>query len=257
MARNSEKAQSMLHRFLNSSNTTSLPSASVRRPKAPSTVSALPTAEKFRSQILREISRKLTRISDESCSDFQIRDLNDELNKLMKEKWSWERRIKELGGPNYGRGPGAGGVMFDEQGNMVGDAAGGGGGKGYRYFGRAKELPGVKEMFERAAKKRVRETEAVEGGKEVRQHVERRNLDARYFGWGDEEKERALVKAEKRKEREAEERFKGRVSEEEDAEWVPLPGDQGDGLSWRLPTLEEVQVELMDRRRKTLLENLG
>ena len=176
----------------------------------------------------------------------------------MKEKWSWERRIKELGGPNYGRGPGAGGVMFDEQGNMVGDGVGGGGGKGYRYFGRAKELPGVREMFERAAKRRVRETEGEGGVKEVRQHVERRNLDARYFGWGDEEREKGLVKVERRKEREAEERLRGRVEEEdEDTKWEPLPGDAGDGIGWRLPTLEEVQAELMDRRRKTLLENLG
>jgi hypothetical protein len=27
--------------------------------------------------------------------------------------------------------------------------------KGYRYFGQAKELPGIKEVFERAAKRRV------------------------------------------------------------------------------------------------------
>ena len=75
---------------------------------------------------------------------------------------------------------------------------------------------------------------------------------------GDEEKERGLVKVERRKEREAEERLRGRVEQvDEDAEWVPLPGDAGDGVSWRLPTLEEVQVELMDRRRKTLLETLG
>lgn len=31
----------------------------------------------------------------------RIRDLNDEINKLIREKGHWEKRIVELGGPNY------------------------------------------------------------------------------------------------------------------------------------------------------------
>lgn len=34
--------------------------------------------------------------------EFRIRDLNDEINKLLREKGHWEVRIKELGGPDYG-----------------------------------------------------------------------------------------------------------------------------------------------------------
>jgi len=34
-------------------------------------------------------------------SDFQIRDLNDEINKLMREKYRWEMQIKDLGGVDY------------------------------------------------------------------------------------------------------------------------------------------------------------
>lgn len=33
--------------------------------------------------------------------EFRIRDLNDEINKLLREKGHWEVRIKELGGPDY------------------------------------------------------------------------------------------------------------------------------------------------------------
>ena len=33
--------------------------------------------------------------------EFRIRDLNDEINKLLREKRHWEERIKELGGPDY------------------------------------------------------------------------------------------------------------------------------------------------------------
>lgn len=33
--------------------------------------------------------------------EFKIRDMNDEINKLLREKGHWEVRIKELGGPDY------------------------------------------------------------------------------------------------------------------------------------------------------------
>ena len=33
--------------------------------------------------------------------EFRIRDLNDEINKLLREKRHWEERILELGGPDY------------------------------------------------------------------------------------------------------------------------------------------------------------
>ena len=33
--------------------------------------------------------------------EFRIRDLNDEINKLLREKRHWEERIVELGGTDY------------------------------------------------------------------------------------------------------------------------------------------------------------
>ena len=33
----------------------------------------------------------------------RIRDLNDEINKLIREKGHWEVRIVELGGPDYAK----------------------------------------------------------------------------------------------------------------------------------------------------------
>lgn len=33
--------------------------------------------------------------------EFRIRDLNDEINKLLREKRHWQERIKDLGGPDY------------------------------------------------------------------------------------------------------------------------------------------------------------
>jgi hypothetical protein len=37
------------------------------------------------------------------CCYCRIRDLNDEINKLIREKGHWERRIVELGGPDYAK----------------------------------------------------------------------------------------------------------------------------------------------------------
>lgn len=36
-----------------------------------------------------------------TLSDYQVRDLNDYINKMMREKHHWEKRIRQLGGPNY------------------------------------------------------------------------------------------------------------------------------------------------------------
>lgn len=96
-----------------------------RRPRVITEVESIPVCEKWRGQVLKEISRKVSRIQEQSLSDFQIRDLNDEINKAMREKHVWEVQIRNLGGPNYMRG---GGKVFDEEGKEIP-----GGGKGYRY----------------------------------------------------------------------------------------------------------------------------
>lgn len=103
-----------------------------------SSVSSLRDCEKWRGDILKEISRKVSKIQDAGLTDYAIRDLNDEINQLMREKNHWERQIVTLGGANYSRGRQA---MLDDDGKEVP------GTRGYKYFGRAKELPGVREMF--------------------------------------------------------------------------------------------------------------
>lgn len=75
-------------------------------------------------------------------TDYQIRDLNDEINNLLREKRHFETQIVNLGGANYKRGNAS---MLDDEGKEVP------GTRGYKYFGRAKELPGVKEMFSKSS----------------------------------------------------------------------------------------------------------
>jgi len=253
MARNAEKAQSMLFRFRaqQASDLGILDLNKTRRPKAISAQTSIPTCERWRGQVLRDISRKITRIQDPALSDYQVRDVNDELNRLFREKWGWEVRIKELGGPNYMRG-GVKGVV-DEEGRVVE-----GGGKGYRYFGRARELPGVKELFEAAAAAaRGGEGEGRKtGGGEARAEL-RRRVDAAYFGYGLDEEDGTLGAYEAGKEVEAWEGLLEEVGGGEEAGWEPIPGDVGDGVGWALPTAVEVEAELLERRKRRLLDTLG
>ncbi|KAI0301374.1 Isy1-domain-containing protein [Russula brevipes] len=119
-----------------------------RRPRMASACKSLRECERWRGEILREISRKVSKIQDAGLTDYEVRDLNDEINKLLREKRHWENQIIALGGANYRRNV----AMLDDDGREVP------GTKGYKYFGRAKELPGVKELFESRKKEEDEET---------------------------------------------------------------------------------------------------
>ncbi|XP_051249786.1 pre-mRNA-splicing factor ISY1 homolog isoform X21 [Dicentrarchus labrax] len=166
MARNAEKAMTALARFRQAQ----LEEGKVkeRRPFLASECSELPKAEKWRRQIISEISKKVAQIQNAGLGEFRIRDLNDEINKLLREKGHWEVRIKELGGPDYAR---VGPKMLDHEGKEVP------GNRGYKYFGAARDLPGVRELFEKEPAPALRKTRA-ELMKEV---------DAEYYGYRDED----------------------------------------------------------------------
>jgi len=137
MARNAEKAMTTLARWRNAQLGTL--GGKDRRPYLASECKDLKECERWRREILREISKKVTQIQNAGLGEYRIRDLNDEINKLLREKYHWEVQIFNLGGPNYRRiGP----RYLDREGREVP------GNRGYRYFGAARELPGVRELFE-------------------------------------------------------------------------------------------------------------
>ncbi|KAI8460426.1 Isy1-like splicing factor [Phakopsora pachyrhizi] len=146
MARNEEKAQSMLYRFREAQAAElGITTKTDRRPRLASSCQDLRQCERWRGEILREISRKVSKIQDAGLTDYEVRDLNDEINKLLREKSHWETQIINLGGANYRR---IGSSTFDGAGRSAPGQQRG----GYKYFGRAKELPGVKELFEGLSK---------------------------------------------------------------------------------------------------------
>nr|XP_023016913.1 pre-mRNA-splicing factor ISY1 homolog [Leptinotarsa decemlineata] len=132
MARNAEKAMTTLARW-RAAQLGETEKHKKRRPYLASECKSLYACEKWRMQIIREIAKKVAQIQNAGLGEFRIRDLNDEINKLLREKRHWEDQIKELGGPDYQR---VGPRMLDHEGKEVP------GNRGYKYFGAAKELPG-------------------------------------------------------------------------------------------------------------------
>ena len=120
---------------------------------------------------------------------------------------------------------------------------------GGRYFGRARELPGVKELFEAATKP---EEKPLEGRLDLRKQV-----DASYYGYNLDEEDGTLLEYERAKEEAAFQSILKLGDKDNDKGWEPLPGDVGDGQRWALPTHDDVQRELVDRRRRQLLDQLG
>ncbi|XP_040603820.1 LOW QUALITY PROTEIN: pre-mRNA-splicing factor ISY1 homolog [Mesocricetus auratus] len=166
MARNAEKAMTALARFRQAQREEG--KVKERRPFLASECTELPKAEKWRRQIIGEISKKVAHIQNAGLGKFRIRDLNDEINKLLRKKGHWEVRIKEPGGPDDGK---VGPKMLDHEGKEVP------GNRGYKYFGAAKDLPGVRELFEKEPLPPPRKTSA-----ELMKAI-----DFEYYGYLDED----------------------------------------------------------------------
>jgi len=156
----------MLNRFLAMKSEQDRPKE--KRPYLASLCENLVEAEKWRMQIMREVSKKVSLIQNAGWGEFRLREMNDEINKLLREKHHWEKRIRELGGPDYHMTKGK-----DVEGGE--ELAGSG---GYKYFGAAKDLPGVRELFEKA--------EAQSAAKRTRKDLYE-GIDPDYYGYRDED----------------------------------------------------------------------
>jgi len=180
MARNAEKSNLLLNKWvaLKEAHTKSERGGGreERRPYLASECKSLPDAERWRRMVIGEISRKISEVQNAGLGEARLRDLNDEINKSIREKGHWERQIKALGGPDHGA---VSARLFEGEGRELP------GSRGYRYFGAAKDLPGVRELFEGAAAAAAAAGGAG-GGWRARADLARL-LTPDYYGWRDEE----------------------------------------------------------------------
>mmetsp|Transcript_36036 Transcript_36036/g.36719 ORF Transcript_36036/g.36719 Transcript_36036/m.36719 type:complete len:305 (-) Transcript_36036:150-1064(-) len=140
MARNEEKAASLFNKWTSFKKDFHA-DVTKRRPLLASECQSLPDAEKWRREIVREFTKKISAIQNATLGEHRIRELNDEINKLSRQKHYWETRIRELGGSDYSKGRNQ---FYDVEGKELPGAP------HYKYYGAAKELPGVRELFAEA-----------------------------------------------------------------------------------------------------------
>lgn len=136
MAKNEEKAHALLNRYVSLKKEMKSRSKE-KRPLYSWEVSNLQECDRWRNQIIKDLTKKITAIQNPQIGELRIRTLNDEINKLLREKAHWEDRIKELGGPDWKKlNPKA----FDAEGFQLP-------GSEYSYWGAAKDLPGVRDLY--------------------------------------------------------------------------------------------------------------
>ncbi|XP_065829987.1 pre-mRNA-splicing factor ISY1 homolog [Oscarella lobularis] len=257
MARNSEKAMAMLNRWVAMKQNEG---KVMKRPGLASKCTRLGDAERYRRDLVKEISQKISAVQNPGLGEYKLRDLNDTINRLLRLKRVWEYRIVELGGPDYKQ---SGAKMYDYEGREVP------GSSGYKYFGAARDLPGVRELFETEPPPPPRKTRA-----ELFRHV-----DADYFGYRDEddgvivqqeeeEEEKAIARAvkewevkkaqgeirESSDEGEEEEDIYAKAAAESDEEGANKETEEEEEISgMKVPSQEEVEEILVRKRKQELL----
>jgi len=263
MARNSEKAMTALARWRRAKEEEEgTAKKHVKRPYLASECDNVQDAERWRQQTIRDISKSVTAIQNAGLGEFRIRDLNDHINKLLREKKHWENRIRELGGKSYSS---KGAKMLDREGKEVP------GNKGYKYFGAARDLPGVRELFESDAPVNTKKTRA-----ELMKDV-----DAQYYGFRDDD-DGLLVPLELKAEKEATARLieewkgtkggGGNTEEADDEEDLYMKevknkdedealreameaGKEGRFIAHvKVPTQKDIEEALLRRKKQELLE---
>ena len=210
------------------------------RPMMASDCKDLREAERFRAQIQGDIHKKISEIQNSSLGEYRLRELNDEINKVVRVRGHWNRQIKFLGGPDHA---------------LSGSKEDGGvrprGGGGYAYYGAAKNLPGVRELFELETQGPVKRTRA----------DLYKQITPDYYGFRDED-DGVLGRLERR----AEQKTRSRRVTEQKAALNPALGvfqfkhdvdDTAAAESMRVPSQAEVERRMLALKKKQLLARYG
>lgn len=188
------------------------------RPHLASECDHLKDAERFRRQIIRGMAEKIKAIQNPALPQSEIRELNDSINQLQRQKYHWNKRIHQLGGADFNSIERK--RQIDEGDTQLYAS--------YRYYGAAKDLPGVKEHMEKQAKAR---------GKVNKKSDLQRRIDPDYFGFRDED-DGVLLELE----HEMAEKLQPVVSEVPEADFFD-----------NVPTQEEVDALILVQKKKALL----
>ena len=166
MALKEEKPQSMFNKWWAMRR-----ALHVRDPDEPPPIiedcNSLKECYRWRQTVMKEIGDKVAEIQNAGLGNYKIRALNDEINKLLNHKRMWEARIRQLGGPDFQKTE----VRFYDSEGLELPGSG-----GYLYFGAAKDLPGVRQLFFQEAP----------SAPEINRDLLYKNLDEDYFGRTDE-----------------------------------------------------------------------
>lgn len=217
---------------------------SPNEPLVAATCQSLPAALFARKELIKDISRKISKIHDETLDEAAVRSVNDDINQLIKRKAEWDTRMRDLGHVERDKTLKWGDELLPEPGNV----------HGYLYFGRAKELPGVRELLQPKREERVRLPARV---LQIERHA-----DADYFGFasagGHEHRDEH---EEARRMTEAAAEGKLCMSDSPLADWVsglPLLLPPIEVLPAPdvplVPTQEQVERHMIERRKAELLQ---
>lgn len=236
------------------------PYGAKKRPKFAGEITTVKECENWRTEIVRGVAKKISEIQNAALGEHRLRDLNDEINKDLREKGHWEDQIKALGGPDYKAQKAGADVVYGAE--LASHT-------GYKYFGAAKDLPGVRELFD---------TEAVpEAPRKSRKQLFK-NITPDYYGWRDEE-DGMLLLAEQQAEMEAVQKDVARWKAEqankpkiakvpELAEPAPAPKEtkqdvvvEPESTTKKLdfkayvdvPTMEEIEKLIIQKKKQAML----
>ena len=170
MARSQEKAMSTLNRWVDQKRVIEGGSLSLgAQSRLPSECKSVKEAEAARSQTVRQLTTLIAQIQNAALGEQRIRDMNDQINRCVRSKYVWEAQIRRLGGPDY---TSLGSRIGESEGVQVP------GQSGYRYFGAARDLPGVRELLEQEP--------AFDTNRRTRKQL-LSHIHTDYYGWMDDQ----------------------------------------------------------------------
>eukprot|EP01029_Cantina_marsupialis_P024611 TRINITY_DN6370_c0_g1_i1.p1 TRINITY_DN6370_c0_g1~~TRINITY_DN6370_c0_g1_i1.p1 ORF type:complete len:270 (+),score=88.10 TRINITY_DN6370_c0_g1_i1:110-919(+) len=262
MARNEEKATQLFNRW------TSLKASELKRGRVQERSATaqesvdIEECKRVRRELIGQITRKISKIQNAGLGEHVIRDLNDEINKLMRARHAWEVRIKELGGPDLTLHERA--ADPDRDGQLVMSADGG----IYKYYGAARKLKGVRELLEQQETTKLKRTRAdIARGIESSYYGYRDDMDG-MLSMAEQDHEAKLIKAEVtrwNKEKAEIEKQKAAsknvatIDFSDSSDDDELLTDDG-SLAWttlsqiKLPTDEEIKERLLHTKRQQAMK---